>query len=99
MDVDWNLESFSNKIGRVYQDFTEDISYKQSLELLQDNLDDFVSTLKPRDKEIFKKRLLADAPSSLQAIADDYGVSRERIRQVEARLLGNLKLYMSKFIR
>jgi len=81
------------------EDFTEDISYQQSLKLLQDNLDDFVSTLKERDREIFQKRLLDEAPSSLQAIADDYGVSRERIRQIEARLLKNLKLYMGNFIR
>jgi RNA polymerase sigma-32 factor len=81
------------------EDFTEDISYQQSLKLLQDNLDDFISGLKDRDKEIFKKRLLEDAPASLQAIADEYGVSRERIRQIEARLLNNLKLYMSKYIR
>ncbi|EQC51366.1 RNA polymerase factor sigma-32 [Bacteriovorax sp. DB6_IX] len=81
------------------EDFTEDISYQQSLNLLQDNLDDFISTLKERDREIFQKRLLDEAPASLQAIADDYGVSRERIRQIEARLLKNLKLYMGKFIR
>ena len=81
------------------EDFTEDISYQQSLNLLQDNLDDFISTLKERDREIFNKRLLDEAPASLQSIADDYGVSRERIRQIEARLLKNLKLYMSTYIR
>lgn len=81
------------------EDFTEDISYQQSLELLQDNLDSFIETLKPRDREIFQKRLMAEAPESLQSIANDYGVSRERIRQVEARLLKNLRLYMSKYIR
>jgi RNA polymerase sigma-32 factor len=81
------------------EDFTEDISYQQSLKLLQENLDEFVSTLKERDREIFQKRLLDEAPASLQAIADDYGVSRERIRQIEARLLKNLKLYMTQFIR
>ncbi|EQC46352.1 RNA polymerase factor sigma-32 [Bacteriovorax sp. Seq25_V] len=81
------------------EDFTEDISFQQSLKLLQDNLDDFVKGLKERDREIFQKRLLSEAPASLQAIADDYGVSRERIRQIESRLIDNLKLYMSDIIR
>ncbi len=81
------------------EDFTEKVSYNQSLKLLQDNLDDFVSSLKERDRKIFTERLLSDAPRSLQSIADDYGVSRERIRQIESRLLENLKLYMSKYIR
>ncbi len=83
----------------VEEDFTEDISYRQSLSLLQENLDDFMDGLKTRDRKIFSERLLSDAPRSLQSIADDYGVSRERIRQIEARLIENLRLYMSKYIR
>jgi RNA polymerase sigma-32 factor len=42
---------------------------------------------------------MAEVPASLQSIADQYGVSRERIRQIEERLLNNLKVYMSEFIR
>lgn len=70
----------------------------ESLELLQDNLKDFLADLKDRDREIFKKRLLSEVPPSLQSIADGYGVSRERIRQIEARLLDKLKVYMSDII-
>ena len=72
---------------------------KQGLHILQSNLEDFMKTLKPRDLEIFKKRLLNEVPASLQAIADEYGVSRERIRQVEERLLQQLRVYMSEFLR
>ena len=71
----------------------------QNLDILQKNLGEFVKGLKPRDQEIFKKRLLSEAPESLQSIADQYGVSRERIRQVEERLIEQLKIYMSDFIR
>ena len=77
----------------------ENLGHLQSLALLEENLGDFVKDLKPRDKEIFKKRLLSEVPPSLQSIADDYGVSRERIRQIEARLLEKLKVYMSDIIR
>ncbi len=75
------------------------LAHKQGLKLLEDNLESFLQDLKPRDKEIFKKRLLSEVPPSLQSIADGYGVSRERIRQIEARLLDKLKVYMSEFIR
>lgn len=81
------------------RDVAEDVEFKQSLQLLQENLDQFIQGLKPRDQEIFRERLLNDAPRSLQSIADDYGVSRERIRQIEARLLENLKVYMREIIR
>ena len=71
----------------------------QNLEILKANLGDFLKDLKPRDQEIFKKRLLSEIPESLQSIADQYGVSRERIRQIEERLIEQLKVYMSEFLR
>lgn len=71
----------------------------QGLDILKDHLQDYLKGLKDRDKEIFEKRLLAEVPASLQSIADEYGVSRERIRQIEERLINNLKVYMSEFIR
>jgi RNA polymerase sigma-32 factor len=77
----------------------EIFSDTQDLEILKSHLNQFVATLNPRDKEIFKKRLLSEVPSSLQSIADEYGVTRERIRQIESRLIENLKVYMSDFIR
>ena len=75
------------------------VAASQEVDLLKDNLGGFMETLKPRDLEIFKKRLLEEVPPSLQVLADSYGVSRERIRQIEERLLKNLRVYMSKFIR
>ncbi len=71
----------------------------QGVEILKDHLKTFLDDLKERDREIFEKRLLSEVPASLQSIADQYGVSRERIRQIEERLINNLKVYMSEFIR
>lgn len=71
----------------------------QGVEILKDHLHVFLDGLKERDREIFEKRLLSEVPASLQSIADQYGVSRERIRQIEERLINNLKVYMSEFIR
>lgn len=71
----------------------------QGVEILKDQLSTFLNGLKERDREIFEMRLLSEVPASLQSIADQYGVSRERIRQIEERLINNLKVYMSEFIR
>ncbi len=97
----------SDGLGSTLGDFLSDeaspveevLADHQGLEILKENLGDFLAGLKERDQEIFKKRLLSEVPSSLQSIADDYGVTRERIRQIEERLLKNLKVYMSDFIR
>lgn len=81
------------------ESFEDQLADLQSIEILKEHLQDFVKNLKPRDREIFSKRLLNEVPDSLQSIADEYGVSRERIRQIEERLLKNLKVYMSEFLR
>lgn len=77
----------------------ERLSDLQGVEILKEHLKTFLDDLKERDREIFEKRLLSEVPASLQSIADQYGVSRERIRQIEERLINNLKVYMSEFIR
>jgi RNA polymerase sigma-32 factor len=105
MSLDRPLDEDSGRqtLGDVVSDDSGSLEDKladlQNLEILKENLETFIKGLKPRDQEIFKKRLLSEVPESLQSIADQYGVSRERIRQVEERLIEQLKIYMSEFIR
>ena len=54
-----------------------------------------LSILNPRERHIIKQRILADPPSTLQDIADEYGVSRERIRQIEQNALQKLRKAMT----
>ncbi len=77
----------------------EFLAHRQNIEILKQHMGDFLKQLKPRDREIFGQRLLKEVPDSLQSIADQYGVSRERIRQVEVRLLEKLKIYMQQYLR
>ena len=41
--------------------------------------------LNPRERLIFEGRRLAEDPVTLAELADEFGVSRERVRQIEAR--------------
>lgn len=92
-------QSLSDIIGSDEESLDDKLADLQNVEILKSHLEEFVKGLKPRDQEIFKKRLLSEVPESLQTIADQYGVSRERIRQVEERLISQLKIYMSEFLR
>ena len=65
-------------------------------ELLKVQLDEFRKTLSGKDVAIFDKRLVADEPLTLQELGDEFGVSRERVRQLEARLTGKLRDYLKK---
>ncbi len=80
------------------QNIDDELANKESLFILENRLQSFLSALNERDCHIFRERLLNEAPRSLQSLADEYGVSRERIRQIEERLLKNLKVYMSEFL-
>ncbi len=48
-------------------------------------LSDALGLLKDRDRRIFEGRRLAEDPITLAELADEFGVSRERVRQIEAR--------------
>jgi len=62
--------------------------------ILRQKLEVFRSTLSGKDVAIFDKRLIADDPLTLQELGDEFGVSRERVRQLEARLTGRLREYL-----
>ena len=62
--------------------------------LLQEKLASFRTTLTGKDVAIFDERLVAEEPLTLQQLGDKFGVSRERVRQLEARLTGRLREYL-----
>jgi RNA polymerase sigma-32 factor len=66
--------------------------------LLKDKLADFRKTLEGKEKDlaIFDQRLVADDPLTLQDLGDKFGISRERVRQLEQRLLGRLRDYLKR---
>ena len=51
-------------------------------------------TLKDRELDIFRERLLTDSPATLQEIGEKYGISRERARQIEKRLKKKLRKFL-----
>jgi len=68
--------------------------------LLKDKLQDFRKTLIGKDKElaIFDHRLVADDPLTLQELGDKFGISRERVRQLEQRLTLRLRDFLREEI-
>ena len=60
------------------------------------NVENFSEQLDERDQRILRERLLAPEPCTLAEMGKDFGVSRERVRQLEARLLTRLRTYMKE---
>ncbi len=63
---------------------------KQKLEIFSQTLHD------ERELAIWHERLVAHEPLSLSALGERFGVSKERIRQLEVRIRRNLKNYLRK---
>lgn len=67
------------------------LAEKEVRQIFQDHLNEFRKKLKGRDLEVFEARLLAEDPLTLQEIGDRFGISRERARQIEARIIKKLR--------
>ncbi|GDX82511.1 RNA polymerase sigma factor [Deltaproteobacteria bacterium] len=90
--------------GRPLQDVVPDeesldpeqrVAGSQLGELVQSKLKAFEATLEDdRERAIWRLRLMAGEPASLSDIGDRYNVSKERIRQIEARIKARLKNYL-----
>jgi RNA polymerase sigma-32 factor len=63
-------------------------------EFAREKVQQFAGTLKDKELEIFNSRLLAEDPETLQEIGDRFGISRERVRQIETRLKRRLKAFI-----
>ena len=50
-----------------------------------------LNNLDQRSRDILERRWLADNKATLQELADEYGVSAERIRQLENGAIGKLR--------
>ncbi len=80
-------------------DSAEDrVAQKQMHTLLHKKIAEFRKKMTPRELEIFDSRIFSDSPSTLQEIGDLYGISRERVRQVEKNILKKMRDFFKREI-
>ncbi|WP_462324601.1 sigma-70 family RNA polymerase sigma factor [Desulfoplanes sp.] len=67
-------------------------------DLLRDKIKGIVPGLNDKERDILYDRLLSEKPLTLREIGEKYGITRERVRQIEARLLKKLKEHLAQEI-
>ena len=82
---DENFEGQDDVLGEAQE-------YDARMELMRDAMAD----LNDREQDILTRRRLSDNPETLEQLAQVYKVSRERIRQIEARAFEKLQAAMLK---
>src|SRR5262245_13612735 len=92
-DVSLNAQIRDDADSGEWQDWLVDESSSQEERLAADEesdnrrqaLGEALSVLNDRERRIFEARRLADEPITLEDLAAEFGVSRERVRQIEVR--------------
>ncbi|MBX3304243.1 MAG: RNA polymerase factor sigma-32 [Nitrospira sp.] len=77
----------------------EQIADHQLKTLFRAKLAEFIKTLEERDEDILRNRILSDSPLTLDDLGNKYGITKERTRQLEARIIKRLRDYVKKDIK
>ena len=83
------------RLPQASEDLEETVALAQLRAKFRHELAEFRATLNARELAVLDERVLSDTPLALQALADRYNVTRERARQLEVRLLKNLRKFIA----
>jgi len=74
---DWLVDDTPSQEDRLVED--EELTRRKSY------LSSAMSVLNDRERRVFEQRRLVEQPATLEQLSEEFGVSRERIRQIEVR--------------
>ncbi|HEU6438305.1 MAG TPA: RNA polymerase factor sigma-32 [Nitratidesulfovibrio sp.] len=77
----------------------ETLANSEIARMVQDRVQTILPKLSDKEAYILQHRLLSEQPVTLREIGEKYDITRERVRQIEARLLQKLREHLFKEIR
>ena len=103
-DISFNAPVGSDDGGGEFGDFIaapgesaeDQLAGTELREVFFEKVREFARTLDERDRRIIDERILSETPQTLQQLGEEFGVSRERIRQLEARLVARMREYLKQ---
>jgi RNA polymerase sigma-32 factor len=88
---DWLVDEGPDQEERLVE--SEELSQRRAY------LAKAMATLNERERRIFEARRLAEDPATLEDLSEEFGVSRERIRQIEVRAFEKVQAAVQKAAR
>jgi len=76
----------------------DQLSEMENRDLLMKSLREFRKTLSGKEADIFDNRIMAEKPLTLQDLGDKYNISRERIRQLQEKIINQIKKWLKEKI-
>lgn len=95
---DDSREVFGSLLPDHKSDAEEQLSDAQTKKLLMEKLRQYRQTLSGKEADIFDNRILAEKPVTLQELGDKYHISRERVRQIQEKMIKNIKKFLKEQI-
>jgi len=86
--------SLYDTIPALESDTETRVADAETKSIYLEKLSEFVGTLADRDRKIFTMRWMRDDPLTLQQVGEKLGITRERVRQLEARIIKNLREFL-----
>ena len=93
---DGSGEEFGDFLPGGGESAEKTVADRQLREVFFEKVRDFADSLDERDRRIVDERILAEEPKTLAELGKEFQVSRERVRQLEARLVDRLRDYMKE---
>jgi RNA polymerase sigma-32 factor len=87
-------EEYSSFIPALNEDVDDQLSDMQSRALLLDKLKEYRGRLSEKELDIFDNRIMTENPMTLQELGDKYSISRERVRQIQEKIIKNIKKWL-----
>jgi len=85
-------------LSQEEQSLEDTVAKKEMESLLHGKIAEFRKKMTEREIEIFDQRIFSDDPATLQEIGDQYGISRERVRQVEKNIIKKMREFFKQEI-
>ncbi|MFO7666253.1 MAG: RNA polymerase factor sigma-32 [Desulfobacterales bacterium] len=99
LDAPLTDDSDSEKIEFISYDSEsaeEKMAKKEMDNLIHSKIEIFRKRMSKRENEIFDLRIFSDDPATLQEIGDRYGISRERVRQIEKNIITKMREFVKE---
>jgi len=74
------------------------VAKKEIEAIIRKKIDSFKKDLSERELYILENRIFSDTPATLQEIGKDYGITRERVRQIESSMIKKMRTHFQREI-
>lgn len=96
---DDSRESYGALLPDPGRGVEEQLSEHEAQEILTKKLREIRKTLSGKEADIFDTRIMAEQPLTLQQLGDKYHISRERVRQIQEKIIKKIKKRLKEEIQ